>query len=82
MALFDERPCYNNLCSCQRNDAHRNMVNISRVSHIFQLNLEPLGEWNNTKTWENIYRFCTRERTITTLSLNACLNQMQQELSH
>ena len=29
---------------------------------------------------ENICQYCTRQRAITTLSLNACLNQMYQEL--
>ena len=31
---------------------------------------------------ENICQYCTRQRAITTLSLNACLNQMNQELSY
>ena len=31
---------------------------------------------------ENICQYCTRQRAITTLSLNACLNQMYQELSY
>ena len=30
---------------------------------------------------ENICQYCTRQRAITTLSLNACLNKMYQELS-
>ena len=31
---------------------------------------------------ENICRYCTRQRAITTLSLNACWNQMWQELHY
>ena len=31
---------------------------------------------------ENICQYCTRQRVITTLSLNACLNKMYQELSY
>ena len=30
----------------------------------------------------NICQYCTRQRVITTLSLNACLNKMYQELSY
>ena len=30
----------------------------------------------------NICQYCTRQRTITTLLLNACLNQMNQELPY
>ena len=36
---------------------------------------EPLGE-------ESICQYCTRQRGITTLSLNACLSKMYQELSY
>ena len=31
---------------------------------------------------ENICQYCTRQRAITTLSLNACVNKMYQELSY
>ena len=31
---------------------------------------------------ENVCQYCTRQRVITTLSLNACLNKMYQELSY
>ena len=31
---------------------------------------------------ENIFQYCTRQRAITTLSLNACLDRMYQELSY
>ena len=31
---------------------------------------------------ENICQYCTRQHAISTLSLNACLNQMNQELSY
>ena len=31
---------------------------------------------------ENICQYCTRQRAITTLSLNACLNKVYQELSY
>ena len=31
---------------------------------------------------ENICQYCTRQRAITTLSLNAYLNKMYQELSY
>ena len=47
---------------------------------------EPLGEWNTSKIWEKrkiiayICIYCTRQRAITTLSLNACLNKIHQEL--
>ena len=34
------------------------------------------------KNEENICQYCTRQRAITTLLLNACLNQMNQELSY
>ena len=30
---------------------------------------------------ENICQYCKRQRVITTLSLNACLNKMYQDLS-
>ena len=40
------------------------------------------SEWNNSKIWkkENICQYCTRQCTITTLSLNACLDQMEQNI--
>ena len=31
---------------------------------------------------ENICQYCTSQSAITTLSLNACLNQINQELSN
>ena len=31
---------------------------------------------------ENISQYCTRQRAMTTLPLNACLNKMHQELSY
>ena len=31
---------------------------------------------------ENICQYCTRQRAITTLSFNACLNKMYQEFSY
>ena len=31
---------------------------------------------------ENINQYCTRQRAMTTLSLNACLNKMHQQLSY
>ena len=34
------------------------------------------------KNGENICQYYTRQRAITTLSLNASLNQMNQELSY
>ena len=34
------------------------------------------------KNEENICEYCMRERAITTLPLNACWNQMLQELSY
>ena len=34
------------------------------------------------KNEENICQYCTRQCTITTLSLNAYLNKMYQELSY
>ena len=44
---------------------------------------EPLDEWNNSKIWETrkIFANIVRGSAITTLSLNACLNKMYQELS-
>ena len=30
---------------------------------------------------ENICQYCARQRAVTTLSLNACSNQMNRELS-
>ena len=52
--------------------AECNMGNIFRVPHILQL----------MRNEENICQYCTRQCVITTLSLNACLNQMNQELSY
>ena len=31
---------------------------------------------------ENICQYCTRQRAITTLLWNACLNQLNQEVSY
>ena len=50
------------------------MGNIFRASHILQQ--------QNMRNKENICQYCTRQRAITTLSLNACLNKMYQELSY
>ena len=44
----------------------------------FNLLHDPLAEWNNSKIWETmkICQYCTEQRAITTLLLNACGNQM------
>ena len=52
--------------------AECNMGNIFRVSHILQI----------MRNSENICQYCMRQRAITTLSLNAYLSKMYQELSH
>ena len=52
------------------------MGNILRVSHILQLISQAF------RNEENICQYCTRQRGITTLPLNACLNKMYQELSY
>ena len=49
-----------------------------RFCNLFQ---EPLGE-QNMRIEENICQNCTRQHAITTLSLNAYLNKMYQELSY
>ena len=49
-----------------------NMRKIFRVSHILQL----------MRNEEYVCQYCTRQRSITTLSLNAYLNKMYQELSY
>ena len=36
----------------------------------------------NMRIEENICQYCTRQRVVATLSLNACCNQMKQELSY
>ena len=53
-----------------------NMGNIFRVSHILQLITA------NMRNEKNICQYCTRQRAVTTLPLNACLNKMYQELSY
>ena len=47
------------------------MENILHVSHIFQ-----------TRNEENTSKYCVRHHAITTLSLNACLNQIWQVFSY
>ena len=42
----------------------------------------PSAIWEIFSEFLNICQYCTRPRAITTLSLNACLNQMNQELSY
>ena len=59
--------------------AECNMRNILRVSHILQ---RIVTEQHNMRNEENICQYCTKQRAITTLSLNACLNKMYQELSY
>ena len=54
--------------------SYANMGNISRVSQILQQ--------QNMRNAENICQYCTRQRAITTLSLNAYLDKMYQELSY
>ena len=61
------------------------MGNIFRVSHILQLisrAFRRVWETQNMRNEGNICQYCTRERVITTLSFNACLNKMHQELSY
>ena len=41
-----------------------------------------MKEQQNMKNEENICQYCTRQRAISTLSLNAYLNKMYQELTH
>ena len=36
----------------------------------------------NIRNEENIFQYCTMQRAITTLSLNACRNKMYQKLSY
>ena len=46
---------------------------------------EPLAKWNNSnilENEENICQYCMRQRAITTLSLNACLKKLYQELPY
>ena len=59
------------------------MGNIFRVSHILQLIKQNIAkQQQNMRNEENIYQYCTRQRALTTLSLNACLNKMYQQLSY
>ena len=63
--------------------AECNMENIFWVSHILHLFRKPLGEWyekQNMRIEENICQYSKRQRAITTLTLNACLKHMYQEL--
>ena len=75
------------LSSCYRTVPSAIWEIISEFLIFCDLFHEPLSEWNNSKIWEtrkifpNRY-FPTRQRVITTLSLNACLNKMYQELSY
>ena len=41
-----------------------------------------LKEQQNMRNEKNICQYCTRQRAITTLSLNAYLNKMYQELPY
>ena len=65
--------------------AECNMGNISRVSHILQLisrAFRQVKQQQNLRNEENTWQYCARQRVITTLTLNACLNKMYQELSY
>ena len=64
--------------------AECNMGNIFRVSHIFQLISRAFRrvKQQNMRNEQNICQYCTRQRAITTWSLNACLNKIYQELSY
>ena len=65
--------------------AECNMGNIFRVSHILQLTsraFRRVKQQQNMRNEENICQYCPRQRAITTLSLNAYLNKMYQELTH
>ena len=62
-----------------------NMGNIFWVSYILQFILRAfrrVKQQQNMRNEENICQYCTRQRAITILSLNACLNKMYQELSY
>ena len=62
-----------------------NMGNTFRVSHILQLisrAFRRVEQHQNIRNEENICQYCARQRAITTLSLNACLNKIYQELSY
>ena len=61
------------------------MGNISRVSQILQLfsrTFRRVKEQKNMRNEENTCKCRTRQRAITTLSLNAYLSKMYQELSY
>ena len=67
------------ICSCYRAVTSAIWEIFSEFLIFCNLFHEPLGQWNNSKIWE---RVVTRQRVISTLSLNACLNKMYQELSY
>ena len=72
------------LCSCYRTMPSAVWEIFSEFLIFCNLFHEPLGEWNNSKIWETrkIFANIVQGSAITTLSLNACLNKMYQELSY
>ena len=65
--------------------AECNMENIFRVSQILQLisrAFRRVKQQQNMRNKANICQYCTSQSAITTLLLNACLNQMYQELPY